>query len=158
MTPKDSLIQQSHNLQPTKWGRPESHGNPVSSHPEGIFSFPQVISKVTCQINTSIFLKCQSRKKFKNISAISTSLMKVPGSTVLNCELVLGSMNQGHHKAVFNPGKEPSYAILMQSSTFGTPKKVVSDFTKPTSNYLRFNTLSSFSFTRALSAGFLSAH
>jgi hypothetical protein len=152
---KDSLTQPSHYLNCTAMRRPEPHGNTIPSDPEGIFSFSQVIGEVACQIDP--FLKCQSRKKFKNISAMSTSLINVPGSTVLKCEFVLGSMNQGHHKAAFNTGKDPSYTTHMTSSPFGTPKKVVSDFTHPTSKYLRCNTLSSFSLTRYFRVGLLSA-
>jgi hypothetical protein len=85
------------------------------------------------------------------------SLTNVPGSTLLLWELVFGSMNQVHHRDGFKPGNDPSYTTRISYSHFGTPKKVVSDFTKPTSKYLRLNTLFSFYLTRALSKGLFSA-
>jgi hypothetical protein len=88
---------------------------------------------------------------------MSTSLMDVPGSTVLRWELLFGSMNKGHHRATFKHGNGPSYRTHISAYPFVTPKKVVSDFTKTTSKYLRFNTLSSFALTGALRKVFFSA-
>jgi hypothetical protein len=74
-----------------------------------------------------------SRKNFRNISQMSTSAMKVPGSTILMWVVEFGRQNHGAHSAELSPERVPLNTIRISSSPFITAKKLVKAETNPDS-------------------------
>jgi hypothetical protein len=89
---------------------------------------------------------------------MSASPIKVPASIIRMIVLILGRDNEGAQIALFNPDKVSSYIIWMSKSTFATPKKAVSDLTKPSSMYLHSCDVVSFYLILALESRSGSSH
>jgi hypothetical protein len=87
----------------------EAHGIPRGQmfHPQGPHPLEDIFGMMTAVVLLDHSLNAginAATVPFFNVNVA----INVPGSTVLKWELVLGSMNQGHHRDAFKPDNEPS--------------------------------------------------